>query len=380
MTKNATTSLVSLIICLTFAAPVRGQEELVAGQSPDGAWESDNGKTCETTALAVLALHGAGYTPIHFSGSSESAPSLALRRGLFFLRACRHTEGELAGYFFNDCVFPVDSSENPMLGHMITTFAVASVFSWLGTPALKQPLEEGLKFILARQLTGGGWPGRLDSQEPDLETSCWAVFALRETEAGDKSANAESARKGLAYIHSAVKSGLAQGGGERGTTATDASPSGKEQPTAAVLLDPALLAFGLLALECSGAEDAQALLDTFRPQLEAGLPSASRDNPRWWFFATALVWRCSGLEGKTSCSLGQDSEEFRKRWGSALRDAIWGVKKVESSSPLPATFDSRVNPGAMYCLVRGKAYWHAMSALALQRYYRYEPLFRGTAR
>jgi len=146
-----TTSLIVLSIALSTSvqepphesAAFAGLKWLAAQQQDDGSWPVDEGRDDdhaeirENTALALLAFLGAGQTP-------ESGPyKNVVDDGLTFLI---ETAGKTP-----------EESKNEIQSHALATFVICEAYAVTGEEALKDPVQRGIKSLVAFQNDDGGW-------------------------------------------------------------------------------------------------------------------------------------------------------------------------------------------------------------------------------
>jgi squalene cyclase len=134
-----------------------GVSFLVRHQMPDGSWSLDRygagriGYESETasmtsdtaaTALALIALQGAGYT------HREHRYRESVQRAIAWLVAHQQENGDLY------VPQKADSAAGWLYSHGIASLALCEAYGMTQDPALKEPAQKALNFIVASQESG----------------------------------------------------------------------------------------------------------------------------------------------------------------------------------------------------------------------------------
>ena len=148
------------------AAVARGLEWLAKKQAPDGSWSFDGGlQEAKTTAtgLVLLPFLGAGQT--HQQGKYKKTVAAGIKLLVQNLK-----ESDAGGS-------TVD--RGTMYGQGIATTALCEAYALTRDPALKNPAQLAINFIVhAQDPQGGGW--RYAPKMPgDTSVTGWQIAALR---------------------------------------------------------------------------------------------------------------------------------------------------------------------------------------------------------
>lgn len=155
---------------------------LIRHQMPDGSWSLDRfgagrigyesesaSMTSDTaaTALAVIALQGAGYT------HREHRYRESVQRAIAWLISHQQENGDLY------VPQKADSAAGWLYSHGIASLALCEAYGMTQDPALKEPAQKALNFIVASQEKQlGGWrytPG----YGADTSVTGWMAMALK---------------------------------------------------------------------------------------------------------------------------------------------------------------------------------------------------------
>ena len=156
------------------AAIERGLSYLARQQRPDGSWSLAVGNESTilssdvaATGLALLAFHGANYN--HRQDKYQDQ----VRAGLDFLVRNQREDGDL--------FLPADDQSNQsvwLYSHSIAALALSEAYGMTQDPALREPAQKALQFIVgAQHPQRGGWryaPG----VGADTSVSGWMTMAL----------------------------------------------------------------------------------------------------------------------------------------------------------------------------------------------------------
>jgi hypothetical protein len=316
---------------------------LAANQEPDGRWNARRhgggyetktagrdregaGARADTamTGLSLLAFLASGHT--HQGGEYNAS----VRQGLTYLIRVQRSDGGLGGnaanFEYNYC-------------HAMATLALSEAYGMTGDPALEGPVRRAVAYTLANQnATTGGW--RYNPWD-DGDTSMlgWHWMALKSAELAGIPIP-EKTREGVIRFLSTVSSG-AHGGlasYRRGEAAT--------RPMTA----EALLVRQLLGIS----NDTPTAREASRYVLEQ-LPGQGEDNVYYWYYATLAMYQMQG--------------PYWDQWNEALQRRLVSTQRTDGA--LAGTWD----PDRIWGGYGGRIYSTALSALSLEVYYRYLPLY-----
>ncbi len=301
-----------------------GQENFVLGQNRNGAGRKAN---TGVTGLALLAMLGSGNT--HLEGPYADN----VRRGLNYLLSVQGTDGNLGGQA---------ESFAFMYSHGIATFAMSEDYAMTHDRRLEKPLRAAIGFtVAAQQPTSGGWRYQRHETVGDTSQLGWQLMALKSAElAGIPMPDAT--RAGIVRFLKSVEAG------SNGGLASYRPGEAASRPmTAEALVCRQFL--GLAHDHPAAGEAADYLLGE--------QPNSQRINLYYWYYGTLAMYQMQG--------------DHWQRWNAALQDAL--VDQQLTTGDMAGSWD----PKCIWGGYGGRIYSTAMSALCLEVYYRYLPVFGG---
>lgn len=349
----------------TERAVEKGLEFLARIQFPDGHWSlhrlpdhvPDPQKTFHTgtmhgdtaaTGLALLAFLGAGYT--HQGSRYRDTVGRALR----WLVENQSSDGR----FFRD---QTDSNlYTRFYGHGLATIAICEAYGMTRDPALRQPAERAIGFIVQSQNPElGGW--RYESRkETDTSVSGWQLMALKSAQM----AGLQVPTTTLEGVSRWLDLAQAEGGARYVYSPYVASTS------ASHLKAPsrAMTAEGLLMRIYLGWGPENPALQRGADFVVQNLPSyGNAENPLrdayYWYYATQVMFQMQGEHWKT--------------WNQAIQQLL--PREQVQSGPWAGSWDPLRSVPDRWGKEAGRLYVTAMHLLILEVYYRHLPLFRTLA-
>ena len=300
-----------------------GKETNVLGRDRQGA-----GSRADTgiTGLALLSFLGSGHS--HLDGPYRED----VRRGLEYLMGIQAADGNLGG---NAAMFEF------MYCHAMATCALSEAYGMTRDERLREPVERAIGYTLAAQdPKGGGWRYR-PGDPGDTSQLGWQLMALKSAELAGLPVP-ERTRQGIIRYLQSVSAG--QYGGR-------ASYRPGEQTTRSMTAE-ALLCWQFLGLArehpaCNEAGDF----------MLSELPGEGTFNLYYWYYATFSMYQLQGV--------------YWQRWNEALRTTL--VKLQVKEGPLAGSW----NTNDLWAGYGGRVYTTALSALTLEVYYRFLPLYSG---
>ncbi|HID77943.1 MAG TPA: hypothetical protein EYP56_18345 [Planctomycetaceae bacterium] len=302
-----------------------GKELLVAGRNRQQAGlRADTG----ITGLALLAFLASGHT--HQRGEYQST----VRRGLQYLMQSQAPDGSLGGeaatFAFMYC-------------HGMAAFALSEALGMSGDHRLREPVRRAVAYTLAAQNpTTGGW--RYSPGDPgDTSQLGWQVMALKSAELAGEPFPVRTRNGAIRFLNSVAYGRL--GGlssyrpGERVSRAM----------TAEALACRFFL--GMARDHPASYEAADYLLGQ--------LPGTGKPNFYYWYYATLVMYELQG--------------EYWQRWNEALQRTL--ISTQRQTGPSAGSWD----PDTVWGGYGGRVYSTALATLCLEVYYRFLPLYLGTA-
>jgi hypothetical protein len=305
---------------------------------------SSEGMGVAGTALALLPFLGAGVT--HQSAPADPAELKdyqdVVLKGLTWIgnqmqSGDAKTKGSLPG---------------GMLAHAIGTITLCEAYGMSQDSRIKRAAEAALQYLVKSQQSDGGWRAR-ESASSDLQTTRWAIMALRSGQLAGLSSDRTTLNKAGKFLDSC------------GAGPDDAKLSRySQEPGGEATL--AATAAGLLSRELLGWE-------RDKPELAAGcqwllqnLPSvASSETGR-----AALYYELNA----TQLFHHLENEQWDK-WNHAAREHLVALQQPKG------TLEGSFNPGETGIAGRGgRLDSTVLALLTLECYYRQMPLYRKTTR
>lgn len=302
-----------------------GKESLALGRDRPGA-----GATADTgmTGLALLAMLASGHT--HRDGEYREN----VRRGLEYLMRVQEPDGNLGGR---------GNIYESMYCHAIATFAMSEALGMTGEPLLQPHVRRAIEFTINAQDPGtGGWRYR-PGDPGDTSQLGWQFMALKSADLAGIAMPAPTRQGTIKFLGSVSA-------GENGGLA---SYRPKERPSRTMTAE-ALFCWQLL-----GMEDSHPATREATEFLMADLPGQNRPNLYYWYYATLAIHQRQG--------------EHWVRWNHALQEALVTTQRSDESAA--GSWD----PDPIWGGYGGRVYSTALSALCLEVYYRFLPLYKDTA-
>jgi len=308
---------------------------LAEHQAPDGRWDGDGfNSACNCpdatmsdvdaalTGLSLLAFLGADHT--HTNGSTYSD---TVQRGLDWLVDHQTSAGSLMG-------------EETMYSHGIATIALCEAFAMTGDPALLVPAERAVAFILdAANEEVGGWryaPGQVG----DTSVTGWQVMAL----ASATRASIDIPDDALDHVRRWMD--MVRHPRQRGRYAYQ---PGRQYTRA-------MTAEGMFVRQLLGVSRNDADMRASAEFLAENLPDWEEDpNTYYWYYGTLAMFHHQGPDWE--------------RWNDALKRELLDHQRARGHAA--GSWD----PADQWSKIGGRVYQTAISALCLEVYYRYLPLY-----
>ena len=329
-------------------------------QANDGHWSLDHSRQCKdggcdggsmmvddvgATALAILPFLGAGQTH-----TERCRYQQVVANALKWLVRQQEPDGRIVG-----------KSPKKMYSHAIATTAICEAYGMTGDPTLREPAERAIRFIeWAQHPRSGGWRYE-PHDEGDLSVTAWQVMALHSGNMAGVHCNTENFERTRTFLD----------------IVADGAWHGIFRYRRYEEVTPGRTAMGILCLQYLGerpdtkryAEGKEYLIRSWRDPdffpLSDGTAEAymARRDIYSWYYITLVLHN----------TLDRDWDA----WNHAMRRELIGTQcrsdgcDFGSWSPTEPSRDAWGVQG-------GRLMMTAMSALNLEIYYRYLPLFRTT--
>lgn len=314
-------------------------EWLALHQSAEGYWDSDGffdrcpaGDRCEgpaieggsdagLTGLALLAFLGAGHTHLESEQYRE-----VVRKGLSWLLSMQKPDGDLR-------------YRGRIYCHSMATLSLTEAFAMSGDERLKEPAQRAIDWLAAAQHPqSGGWrygPGQFG----DTSVYGWAILALRSARNSGlevPTTTWERSRQWLNLVSLGARGGLA--------CYRPGSP-----PT------HAMTAEALVCRQVFGLERGDPRMDEAGDYLLARPPDPSDYHLYYWYYGTLAMFQLGG--------------DHWLRWNDRLARTLLATQNTAGHRR--GSWD----PQRPFGVDGGRVFATACSALCLEVYYRYLPLY-----
>ena len=325
----------------------RALQWLAKHQLPDGRWSLDTYKarckdaTCTgpgdvrsdvaATALALLPFLGAGQT------QNTRGPYMNnVRAGLYWLVRNQGADGDLRGGY-------------NMYAHGLATIALCEAYGMSRDKSIGAAAQRAVDFIQnAQNPKTGGWryqPG----DEGDTSVVGWQIMALKSAQMAGLNVDTAVIERAKLFLKSVSSSGSegSFAGGKFGYT-----PGNGATPT--------MTSVGLLCCQYLGMPRSDPAMVDGTAYLLANAPEPSVRNLYYWYYATQVMHNQPGREWDT--------------WNRKIRRILIETQATEGcaagswapQTPSPDPWGSR----------GGRLMMTSLSALTLEVYYRYLPLYQ----
>ncbi|NQV26940.1 MAG: hypothetical protein HQ518_21530, partial [Rhodopirellula sp.] len=280
------------------------------------------------TGLAMLSFLGAGHS--HRSGDYQEV----VGRGLKWLVDRQKENGDLF----------VDGAEFVWLySHGMAAISLCEAYGMTKDPALKEPAQKSLDFIVAAQHPEfGAWRYR-PRFESDTSVSGWQLMALKSGQMAGLTVP-KSAYEGVSKWLDTVESKSSRGRFAYHPTMPDSL---------------AMTAEGLLMRQYLGADRSDAALIAGADYLKQYLPRREERDAYYWYYATQVMFHMQG--------------EHWSEWNAKIRDLL--VDTQEKGAGLAGSWAPESPSKSKWGDAGGRHYLTCLNLLMLEVYYRHLPLY-----
>ncbi len=336
---------------------------LTRSQAADGAWRLNQfahldglpqmASDTAATGLALLAFQGAGY---HHRGHRYAE---VVGRAIDFLVKNQQDDGGL--------FIPMDPDSNRVVqfySHGIAALALSEAYGMTQDPALHEPAQKALDFIVKTQNPNrGGW--RYTPQlGSDTSVTGWMVMALKSGELADLEVPEET----YVGIHNWLDRARASASEPYIFCYNPYAPDTTTQrrgrkPTTT------MTSVGLLMQLYLGSRRDHPLMsqgaDVLLKSLPAiGTPTNPQRDTYYWYYATQVMFHMGGQHWKT--------------WNEHLHPLL--INSQIRNGDLAGSWDPRLPVRDRWAPHAGRLYVTTMNLLSLEVTYRYLPVYEDTAK
>ncbi len=338
----------------------RGLKFLVARQHPDGHWSLQTPdepvmlrSDTAATGLCLLSFQGAGYT------HQQHQYAAVVSSGLRALLAMQRPDGNL--YRSED---PVSDQNVMFYSHGIAALALCEAYGMTGDPALREPAQRAVDFIVKSQhQERGGW--RYQPQvSSDTSVSGWMMMALKSGELAGLTVP-PSTYAGINHWLELAKVSGTQGHLYRYNPFAPDTPTQRHGRDAT----PSMTAVAMLMRMYSGWRrehpEMQRAADYLAMNPPAtGDPRRPQRDTYYWYYATQVMFHMGG--------------EHWENWNQRLKPIL--VDGQIKAGPLEGSWDPKNPVPDRWSHHAGRLYLTTMNLLSLEVYYRHLPIYEDTAK
>jgi hypothetical protein len=242
-----------------------------------------------------------------------------------------------------------------MYCHGMATIALGEAYGMTRDPALKEPLERALRYIVRMQYPDGGWRysdwQNQRNATGDMSLFGWQVMALKSAQTAGvelpKDAIDKSLDRARQYLVTRRNEMRGRDGSRHGGLASY-RPGEKPRPA---MTAEALFCWQLLGEPANDPTILEAV-----ESLRRNPPRLAKQDIYYWYYATLAMYHHGGTAWT--------------EWSAAVRDSLVSSQRQQGEEA--GSWDPR-RPWGDY---GGRVFSTAMSTLCLEVYYRYLPLYQ----
>jgi hypothetical protein len=318
---------------------------LVRHQSADGSWSLKNYKqrcydaTCTgpgtvdsdaaATAMGLLPFLAHGETHKTHGGHER-----VVANGLLWLMRHQKPDGDLSA-----------GSSQQMYTHGLATIALCEAYGMTGDRQVGGAAQSAVQFIQSAQnKETGGWryhPG----EDGDTSVVGWQIMALKSAQMAGLNVGKSNFDWAGKFLDSVAKG---YHGGQF------AYQPGQETT-------PTMTSVGLLCRQYLGAKRNDPVMSDGTEYLLSHLPDAGMHNLYYWYYATQVMHNINGPEWDA--------------WNRKMRKILVETQNVDSRSCARGSWDPSNPAKDQWGGQGGRLMMTSLSALTLEIYYRYLPLY-----
>ena len=281
------------------------------------------------TGLALLAFLGAGNT--HLQGDYAKN----VQRGLEYLISIQGNDGNLAG---KAEMFAY------MYSHGMATLAMSEGYAMTGDRRIEPTVQKAIGYTLRAQIhSTGGWRYQAiekPAERGDTSQLGWQLMSIKSAELAGLEVPGAASDGAVNFLKS-VASGLHGG---------KASYRPGEAPSRTMTAE------ALVCRQFLGMARENPASNEAGDYLLSQLPSADKINLYYWYYGTLGMYQLQG--------------DYWRRWNEAMQTTLVGRQRVDGDDA--GSWD----PECIWGGYGGRVYSTALSALCLEVYYRYLPIYR----
>lgn len=320
---------------------------LARHQSPDGHWSIQHTAACKGgrcsgpgnhesdcggTAMGLLPFLAAGQTH-----ESKGPYQQQIQRGVNWLIKHQKPTGDL---------FTGPNMQSQMYSHGLATIALCETYGMTQDQRVGYAAQVAINFIESGQNQEGGWRYRHGTDDSDTSVFGWQVMALKSGQMAGLKVNPKAIEASRRYLNLV----------SRGNYKSEFT----YQPLRANA-SYTMTAVGLLTAQYLGARRDDPVVVNGIDYLLAHKPDITQRNTYFWYYATQVMHNCPGPQwdewNRHMRKILIDTQETKK----GCAEGSWDPERPEP--------DPWGNQG-------GRLMVTSLSALTLEIYYRYLPLYK----
>jgi hypothetical protein len=319
---------------------------LARHQSGDGSWSIDNFYCPEKSCSGVGSIHNAnaagtalGLLPFLAAGQTHQSKGpykSQITKAVNWLIKNQAATGDL-------------SAGGPqMYSHGLAAIALCEAFGMTNDSHIRHAAQSAVQFILASQNGQGGWRYYYNSKDSDISVYGWQMMALKSALMANLEVNpakVEEARKWLAGMEQVGEN--SQGRGLFSYVPGDQ-------------VTPCRSSIGLLITQYLGATKNDPTVTGGVSYLMQNLPDVKSRDIYYWYYATQVM--------HNMCDADWDT------WNRKMRKLL--VETQCKTGCASGSWDPAVPTKDSWGPYGGRVMMTSLSALTLEVYYRYLPLYQ----
>ncbi len=315
-----------------------------------GVWDD---RSSASTALALLPFFAAGQTH-----ESKGPYKKVISQGVHFLISNQQATGDLR-------------MGHDMYDHGLATIALCECYGMSGDKAVKNAAQAALNFIAnAQDPKGGGW--RYSPGMPgDTSITGWQIMALKSGQMANLKVDPGVLEKAKAFLKTVTFGG--RGGGRFAYTPSPPGEPDKIYFAAEMPLPGGgkfknldqqrpLTSIGLLCLQYLHVPQNDPAMIEGTAYLMQNLPDTGIRNVYYWYYATQVMHNQPGPNWDA--------------WNRKMRRVLIDTQVRDKETCANGSWDPILPQRDQWGEVSGRLMMTSLSALTLEIYYRYLPLYK----
>jgi hypothetical protein len=315
---------------------------LARHQNRDGSWSIDHTKMCKggtcqgpgihdsdtgATALALLPFLAAGQTH-----QSKGQYQQHINRGIQWLIRRQRPTGDLKS-----------GPGSQMYSHGLAAIALCEAYGMTQDPQVGYAAQAAINFIESGQNREGGWRYTHGSDDSDTSVFGWQAMALKSGQMAGLKVNPEVMQACRRYLD------LCAGGDYK----SEFSYAPRGNPTYT------MTSVGLLITQYLGAKRDDPVIANGIDYLMTRKPDITQRNTYYWYYATQVLHNCPGPQWD--------------EWNREMRQIL--IDTQEKNGCAAGSWHPQNPEPDAWGHQGGRLMVTSLSALTLEVYYRYLPLY-----